>query len=90
MIFNPKMPSEFRCPNCHSNEFIDYGELIECRDCGFEFFKEFINSEIDEDNILSDQDLESLMESFKDEFKEEKTRKRFSKLIEKDLDDVQE
>ena len=29
MIFYPKMPSEFRCPNCQSNEYIDYGELIE-------------------------------------------------------------
>ncbi|MFX0002935.1 MAG: hypothetical protein ACFFAA_03725 [Promethearchaeota archaeon] len=90
MIFNPKMPSEFRCPNCHSNEFIDYGDLVECIYCGFEFFKEFIDSEIDEDNILSDQDLNSLTESFKEEFKEEQTQKRFSKLIKKDLEDTEE
>ncbi|MFX0005458.1 MAG: hypothetical protein ACFFA7_06155 [Promethearchaeota archaeon] len=90
MIFHPKMPSEFRCPNCQSNEYIDYGELIECRDCGFEFFKEFLYSEIDEDNLMSDQDLEALADSFEDDFKDEMTQKKFLKSIDEDLKDIQE
>jgi hypothetical protein len=89
MTFNPKMPSEIRCPNCHSGEFIDYGELVECSQCGYEFFKEFINSEIDEENILSDQELRSLSETFQDSFKEKKDRKKIIKSIDKDLQDLQ-
>jgi hypothetical protein len=90
MIFNPKMPSEFRCPNCQSDEYIDYGELIECSHCGFEFFKEFLNSEIDEDNLLTDQDLEGFTESFQDDIKEEEKQKSFLKSIEDDIQDLQE
>lgn len=90
MIFNPKMPSEFRCPNCQSNEYIDYGELIECSDCGFEFFKEFLHSEIDKENILTDQDLEGFTEPFEDEFADEMTQKRILKSVDDDLKDLQE
>ncbi|MFW9821184.1 MAG: hypothetical protein ACFFE5_16390, partial [Candidatus Thorarchaeota archaeon] len=68
------MPSKFRCPNCQSTEYIDYGELIECSGCGFEFFKEFLYSEIDEENLMSDQDLEGFIESFQDDFKDEITQ----------------
>lgn len=90
MIFNPNMPSEFRCPNCQSDEFIDYGELIECVQCGFEFFKEVLDHDIEEENILSDQELESLAETFQGEFKEEKDRERFLKSIDDDLRDLQD
>jgi hypothetical protein len=90
MIFNPKMPSEFRCPNCQSNEYIDYGELIECSDCGFEFFKEFLHSEIDEENLLTDQDLEGFADTFQDDLKEEMTQKRILKSVEDDLKDIHE
>jgi hypothetical protein len=90
MIFHPKMPEEFRCPNCQSDEFIDYGELIECSQCGFEFFKEILDSDMEEENILSDQELEGLTEAFQDEFKDKKDRERFFKSIEDDLNDLQE
>ncbi|MFW9972390.1 MAG: hypothetical protein ACFFDF_19555 [Candidatus Odinarchaeota archaeon] len=87
MISISQIPSDFRCPNCGCVEFIDYGEFIECKNCRLEYFKEFIGSEIDEENLLSDQDLEGLSDSFS-ELKDEKTRRRFLKSLKEDLGDL--
>ncbi len=84
------MPSRIRCPNCNSEELIDYGDIIECIHCGYEFFKEFLNSEIDEENILSSQELEGFTKTFQDEFKTKKERKKFNKLIEKNRQNLRD
>ena len=78
------MPSEFRCPACHSEDIIDHGELIECRGCGLEFFKEFIGSEINEENLLSEQELKAFTETF-DELKDDEKRKKVIKSLKDDL-----
>ncbi|MFX0002946.1 MAG: hypothetical protein ACFE9C_08515 [Candidatus Hodarchaeota archaeon] len=90
VIFIHSIPENYQCPECKSKEFIDYGETIECRHCGLELFKEFLNSEIDEENLLSADELDSIAESFQDELKDEKTRKKFRESIEKDQQDTLE
>lgn len=90
VMFISQIPSDFHCPNCGCGEFYDYGEIIECKNCRFEYFKEFLGSEIDKENLLSDHELEGLVDSFQDEFKDKKKSERFLKLIEKDLEDLQE
>jgi len=63
------MPSVNRCPACDSEDIIDYGDLIECGRCGLEFFKESIESDIDEENLLSEQELKAFAKAFDDEEK---------------------
>jgi len=89
VMFIHTLPADSRCPNCHSREFIEYEETIECTHCGLKFFKDFLGNEIDEENILSDQELEGIFDSFP-ELKDEKARERFLKSIEKDLEDLHE
>jgi len=84
MIFNPKMPSEYQCPSCHSKDTIDHGDFIECCRCGREFYKEFLDSDIDEENISSIQELHGFVDSF-EEFKDEKKRKKFLDSLDDDL-----
>ncbi|MFW9972895.1 MAG: hypothetical protein ACFFDF_22100 [Candidatus Odinarchaeota archaeon] len=78
------MSSEFRCPICNSDQFLDYGEYIECTQCGFEFFKEFLDSGIDEENVLTDQELKGFSKAFQDE----KDKRRFLKSIDDDLEEL--
>ena len=70
MIFNPEMPSELRCPVCHSEDIIEFDDYIHCLSCKLEFFTEFLGSDIDEENILSTQELKGFAESFSDEERE--------------------
>ncbi|MFX0155081.1 MAG: hypothetical protein ACFE9Q_11190 [Candidatus Hodarchaeota archaeon] len=70
------MPSDYQCPSCQSEEIIDHGDFIECSRCGGEFYKEFLNSNMDKENISPIQDLHGFIDSF-EEFKDEKKRKEF-------------
>jgi DNA-directed RNA polymerase subunit RPC12/RpoP len=90
VIFIHNIPDNYRCPNCNSKEFVDYGETIECVHCGSEFFKKFLNSEIDEDNLLSNQELNALANVFHKELQNEEHRERFFKSLDKDLEENDE
>ncbi len=70
------MPSKIHCPNCQSEDIIDYGHYFECSHCKSEFFKESFNSEINEEDILSEQELEGFVDTF-DELKDKNKRKKF-------------
>ncbi|MFX0140758.1 MAG: hypothetical protein ACFFDN_44380 [Candidatus Hodarchaeota archaeon] len=78
-----KMSLQYRCPNCQSPDIIEYDEYIECLSCGLEFFKESNDSEINEENILSELELRSFADSF-EELKDAKKRKEFLKSLEED------
>jgi hypothetical protein len=70
------MRPQVQCPVCRSTDIIEYDEYIECLDCGLEFFKEFIENEIDEENLLSEQELKGFADAF-EEFKNDDQRKKF-------------
>ncbi|MFX0136116.1 MAG: hypothetical protein ACFFDN_20920 [Candidatus Hodarchaeota archaeon] len=76
-----KMEPQVRCPICRSTEIIEYDDYIECLDCGLEFFKEFVEDEIDDEDILSEQELKGFIDSF-EEFKNNEHRKKFIKKLE--------
>lgn len=78
-----KMSPQDQCPNCQSSDIIEYNEHIECLSCGLEFFKESIDREIDEENILSEQELKGFADTF-EELKDDKKRKKFLKSLEED------
>ncbi|MFX0106155.1 MAG: hypothetical protein ACFE75_11775 [Candidatus Hodarchaeota archaeon] len=75
------MPPQYQCPNCQSGDIIEYDDYIECLNCGLEFFKEFINGEVDEENLLSEQELKAFADSF-EELKDDEKRKKFTKSLE--------
>jgi len=77
------MSPQDQCPNCQSSDVIEYDEYIECLSCGLEFFKESIDSEIDEENLLSEQELKGFADAF-EELKDDKKRKKFLKSLEED------
>ncbi len=83
MIFSPKMTSS-HCPSCKSENILDHGNYIECHFCKLDFFKEYFNSDIDEENLLSIQELEGIADAF-DELKEKNQRKKFIKSLEDDF-----
>ena len=70
------MPSKIHCPKCQSEDIIDYGDNFECSHCKSEFFKESLISEIDEEDLLSEQELEGFVDTF-DELKDKNKRKKF-------------
>ena len=76
MIFFLKMPSKYRCPLCNADDIIEYEKTIECPHCGRKWHKDFISGEIDEENILSDQELKGFLDTF-DELKDEERRIKF-------------
>ncbi|MFX1419148.1 MAG: hypothetical protein ACFE9N_09540 [Promethearchaeota archaeon] len=78
------MPSEYHCPLCHSKDIIEYENIIKCPNCGRKWYKDFIASIIPKENALSRAELHGLIDVF-EEFKDEKTRKRFIKSIEEYL-----
>jgi hypothetical protein len=85
MFFFVNMPSEFRCPLCHSADIIDYEKIIECPHCGRRWHKEFISGNIDEEDILSDEELEGILHTFGDELKDPEKKRRFLDSLKEDL-----
>jgi len=83
------MPSEYYCPNCKSENVIVYDDHIECNDCGMSFSREILDSDMDDESILSEQELKGFIDTF-DELKDEETRRRFLKSLDEDLTDLDE
>jgi len=73
------MPSEYYCPRCQSEKVIVYDDHIECTQCGLSFFTEDIESNIDEENLLSEQELKGFADAF-----DEEERKKIVKFLEDD------
>ncbi|UCC19015.1 MAG: hypothetical protein JSV62_13045 [Promethearchaeota archaeon] len=81
------MPSDYRCPNCHSEEIFEYEEFIECPQCGRRWHKDYIPKDVEDDeDRLSREEMYSFLDAF-EEFTDEETRKRFFKSIDKDLEE---
>ncbi|MFX1419598.1 MAG: hypothetical protein ACFE9N_11820 [Promethearchaeota archaeon] len=79
------MPSNYRCPNCHSEDIIEYEEIIECPNCGRRWHKDFIPKDAEDDeDIVSREEMYSIFDEFED-FKDDEARKRFLKSIDEDL-----
>jgi len=81
------MPSEYHCPRCKSEKVIVYDDHIECTQCGLRFFIKDIESDIDEENLLSEQEKKDIIDGF-DELKDEETRRKFLKSLDEDLKDL--
>ena len=79
------MPSEYSCPRCNSKNIIVYDDHIECTECNLNFFIEDLDSDMVNENILSEQEVRGFLDGFQDELKNEKERKKFLKSIEDDL-----
>ncbi|MFX0077185.1 MAG: hypothetical protein ACFE96_17200 [Candidatus Hermodarchaeota archaeon] len=90
VIFIHLASSEYRCPNCYSNNIIDHGEYLVCDDCGFEFTKDSLWSDIQEENRLSREDLEGFVDAFEKDFRDDQNQKRLVSSINKDLEDLQD
>lgn len=84
MIFTPKMPPEYRCPNCHSEDLVEHGDYITCQKCHLEFHKPILESDTDEEDILSEEELDGLIDVF-DEFKDDEKRKKFLDSLKDDF-----
>jgi hypothetical protein len=80
------MNQNYRCPACHSDNVIDFGDYIHCPNCNLEFFKETFDKIIDEEDTLSEEELLGISNAFNNEFKDEKDRKNFLKSINRDCD----
>ena len=79
------MPSEYYCPECKSEDVIVYEDHIECNKCHMNFFIEDLESDIEDENILAEEDLSGVVDAF-DELKDEETRKKFFKSLKDDID----
>lgn len=80
VIFTPKIPSEYYCPRCQSEDIFVYDNYIECAQCGLNFFIEDIESDVDRENLLSEQELKAVANAFNEE-----ERKKILKFLEDDF-----
>jgi len=78
-FFTLRMPSEYYCPHCNSKEVIEYDDHIECLLCGLEFSIESLESDIEEENILAEEELQGVADAF-----DEEERKKLEKMFEED------
>ena len=76
------MQSSYLCPRCNSRNILEYDDLIECLDCSLTFTKEILE-EIDDEHILSQEELGAFLDVF-EELKEEKKRRDFLKELNND------
>ena len=72
------MPSGYHCPYCKSEDVSLFETHIECDECGSSFSIESIESNIDEENIVAEEDLDAIAGAFSEEEREK---------IENSLDD---
>ncbi|MFX1365894.1 MAG: hypothetical protein ACFFCE_17420 [Promethearchaeota archaeon] len=78
-FFSLKMPSEFYCPRCKSEEYIEYEDHIECLQCGMEFSKESLEMDIDIEDIAAEEELQGFFDGF-----DEEERKKLEKILKED------
>ena len=71
------MPSEYYCPRCQSEEIIEYEDHFECLQCGLNFSVEALDSDIDDDNIIAEEELQGFVDGF-----DEEERKKLEKILE--------
>jgi ribosomal protein L37AE/L43A len=55
--------SKYKCPRCHGESIIDYGEIIECVNCRLEFYKRSFET-VKENNILAISELDDFVRIF--------------------------
>ena len=79
VFFNPRMPSEYYCPRCQSEDVIVYDDHIECPVCRMDFSIESIESDIEDENILAEEELHRIAKAF-----DEEERKRLEELLKDD------
>ena len=70
LFFDSSIPQGCFCPRCQSENIIIYDDFIECADCGLTFSNETLLSDVDDDNILGQEELQGFLNSFNDEERE--------------------
>lgn len=76
MFFTLRMPSEYYCPRCQSEELIEYDDHIECLQCGMEFSIRSLEEDIEDENILAEEELQGVTDAF-----DEEERKKLEKIF---------
>ena len=66
----------YHCPGCKNEDIIEFNDFIHCPKCDLDFDKEFFGV-VDDENMLSRQELGGVIDSFTDEEKK--------KLLENEL-----
>ncbi len=67
MFFTLRMPPEYHCPRCKSENVYVFETHIECAECESSFSIESIESDIDEENILAEEELDAFAGAFEEE-----------------------
>ncbi|UCC20830.1 MAG: hypothetical protein JSV62_06000 [Promethearchaeota archaeon] len=76
---------EYHCPRCSSEDVLDKGEVIYCPQCNLHFAKDSLNSDIDDKNILSVEEMDEFLDLFED-LKDNKKVRHFGKYLDDDTD----
>ena len=66
----------YHCPACKNEEIIESDKSIHCPHCKLDFEKEFLGV-IDDENILSQQELGGIIDAFDDEDKKKMLKDEF-------------
>lgn len=59
---------KYYCPRCKNEKIIDFNDFIHCPKCNLDFDKEFFDV-VDDENMLSRQELGGFIDAFNDEKK---------------------
>jgi len=70
MFFTLRMPTDYYCPRCKSENVYVFENHIDCTECGSSFSIESIESNIDEENILAEEELDAIADAFSEEERE--------------------
>jgi len=68
--------SKLRCPKCKDKKLEEFGGIVVCSKCKQEFNKKSLNT-LDEDDILSNQEMKWMLDSFKRKEQDEFIKKEF-------------
>ena len=79
------MPSGYYCPRCKSNKILVHNDHIECLDCNFRFCIEDLESDIEEENMLAEEEKSAVLDAFKDEFEDKESMRKFINSLSEDL-----
>ena len=80
MFFTLRMPTEYYCPRCKSENVFVFDSHIECAECGSSLLIEDIESDIDEENILAEEEKDAFADAF-----DEEERKKIIKFLDDDF-----
>jgi hypothetical protein len=90
VYFYPDMTSGYYCPQCKSSKILVHNDHIECLECNLRFSIEDLESDIEDEDLISEEGKAGYLDAFKDDFRDGEAMRDFVDSLSEDMLDEED